>query len=227
MKDMATSAEQMNELRVKLSELREQTVAERTRITQFLTKLMLACRGHDRELDTRLAKLKQRIDVNHTYMTLDAEMVLIERLLQRHSDAVQDSIDSVRDAVHFGAKNIRPVRDFTEKACQTLREHLLADDGYSFGDYHRKVLKLLEYYQQALKYQSAQSPCFKKTRTSPSPTRSWSPARQANWPTNCNDSSQSSTSPARLANSWTASAASCCKGFPWKTWPIWPCRSLS
>ncbi|KUE80108.1 diguanylate cyclase [Aeromonas schubertii] len=169
MKDMATSAEQMNELRVKLSELREQTVVERTRITQFLTKLMLACRGHDRELDTRLAKLKQRIDVNHTYMTLDAEMVLIERLLQRHSDAVQDSIDSVRDAVHFGAKNIRPVRDFTEKACQTLREHLLADDGYSFGDYHRKVLKLLEYYQQALKYQSAQSPLLQENQDVPLP----------------------------------------------------------
>ncbi|MFR9719006.1 diguanylate cyclase [Aeromonas diversa] len=158
MKDMATSAEQMNELRVKLSELREQTVAERTRITQFINKLMLACRGHDRELDTRLAKLKQRLDVNHNYTTLDAELVLIERLLQRHSDAVQDSIDSVREAVLFGAKNIRPVREFPEKACQALRDHLLADDGYSFGDYHRKVLKLLEYYQQALKYQPNHTP---------------------------------------------------------------------
>ena len=36
--------------------------AERTRSIQFIGKLMQACRGHDRELDNRLAELKQKLD---------------------------------------------------------------------------------------------------------------------------------------------------------------------
>ena len=38
--------------------------AERTRSIQFIGKLMQACRGHDRELDSRLAKLKQTVIEN-------------------------------------------------------------------------------------------------------------------------------------------------------------------
>ncbi|MFM5462545.1 GGDEF domain-containing protein [Aeromonas simiae] len=163
MKDKALSpSSDAPDTHPELAQLRESMVAERTRVTQFIGKLMLACRGHDRELDTKLAKLKQKIDINQPYTTLDAELALIERLLQHHGDSVKDSIGSARSAIQYGARHIKPVKDFPERACQALREHLLADDGYSFGDYHRKVLKLLEYYQQALKFQQLGEPLLRE-----------------------------------------------------------------
>ena len=52
--------------------------AERTRSIQFIGKLMQACRGHDRELDNRLAKLKQKLDGNPPLSSLDADLAVIQ-----------------------------------------------------------------------------------------------------------------------------------------------------
>lgn len=71
MNDIAAVTGQLARLRESLQQKQQEldgmatfSDAERTRSIQFIGKLMQACRGHDRELDSRLAKLKQKLDGN-------------------------------------------------------------------------------------------------------------------------------------------------------------------
>ena len=80
--------------------------AERTRSIQFIGKLTQACRGHDRELDNRLAKLKQKLDGNPPLSSLDADLAVIEKLLQQHGHAMEESISLTRAAIEIGRAHV-------------------------------------------------------------------------------------------------------------------------
>ena len=71
MNDIAAVAGQLARLRESLQQKQLEldgivsfSDTERARSIQFIGKLMQACRGHDRELDNKLAKLKQKLDGN-------------------------------------------------------------------------------------------------------------------------------------------------------------------
>ena len=52
--------ERLEQKELELSLLSEQNDAERTLAISFINRLTQACRGHDRELDNKLARLRQR-----------------------------------------------------------------------------------------------------------------------------------------------------------------------
>ena len=89
MNDIAAVTGQLARLRESLQQKQQEldgmatfSDAERTRSIQFIGKLMQACRGHDRELDNRLAKLKQKLDGNPPLSSLDADLAVIEKLVR-------------------------------------------------------------------------------------------------------------------------------------------------
>ena len=102
MNDMAAVTGQLARLRESLQQKQQEldgmasfSDAERTRSIQFIGKLMQACRGHDRELDNRLAKLKQKLEGNPPLTSIDADLIAIEKLLQQHSHTMEESISQI------------------------------------------------------------------------------------------------------------------------------------
>ena len=89
MNDVSAIAGQLSKLRERLDQkelelgvLAEQTDAERICAIQFITRLTHACRGHDRELDNKLAKLRQRFEELTPLHQLSDDIQVVEKLLQ-------------------------------------------------------------------------------------------------------------------------------------------------
>ncbi|MGY3943876.1 GGDEF domain-containing protein [Aeromonas tecta] len=160
MNDIAAVTGQLARLRESLQQKQQEldgmasfSDAERTRSIQFVGKLMQACRGHDRELDSRLAKLKQKLDGNPPLSSLDGDLAAIEKLLQQHGNALEESISLTRAAIDLGSKQLKTLKGFPEDTRRSLKEFLASPEGYGIGDHQKKVIRLLEFYQQAIKIQ--------------------------------------------------------------------------
>ena len=160
MNDIAAVAGQLARLRESLQQKQLEldgvlsfSDAERARGIQFINKLMLSCRGFDRELDNRFAKLKQKLDNNPAFTSLDADLLAIEKLLQQHSNALEESITLTQTAIDLGSRQLKTIKGFPEETRKSLKEFLASPVGYGIADQQKKVIKLLEFYQQALKIQ--------------------------------------------------------------------------
>ncbi len=160
MNDMAAVTGQLARLRESLQQKQQEldgmasfSDAERTRSIQFIGKLMQACRGHDRELDNRLAKLKQKLEGNPPLTSIDADLNAIEKLLQQHSHTMEESISLTRAAIDLGSKQLKTIKGFPEDTRRALKEFLASPESYGIGDHQKKVIRLLEFYQQAIKIQ--------------------------------------------------------------------------
>ncbi|MFQ2013345.1 diguanylate cyclase [Aeromonas veronii] len=160
MNDIAAVAGQLARLRESLQQKQLEldgvlsfSDAERARGIQFINKLMLSCRGFDRELDNRFAKLKQRLDSNPAFTSLDAELLAIEKLLQQHSNALEESLTLTQAAIDLGSKQLKTIKGFPEETRKSLKEFLKSPAGYGIADHQKKVIRLLEFYQQAIKIQ--------------------------------------------------------------------------
>jgi diguanylate cyclase len=160
MNDITAVAGQLARLRESLQhkqfELDETVLcsqAERSRSIQFIAKLMQACRGHDRELDSKLAKLKQKLDGQPALTALDQDLAAIEKLLQQHSTALEESISLTAGAIELGSRQLKSLKGFPEETRKSLKAFLAAPNGYGLSDHQRRVTQLLEFYQQAIKIQ--------------------------------------------------------------------------
>ncbi|USV56726.1 GGDEF domain-containing protein [Aeromonas encheleia] len=160
MNDIAAVTGQLARLRESLQQKQQEldgmatfSDAERTRSIQFIGKLMQACRGHDRELDNRLAKLKQKLDGNPPLSSLDGDLAAIEKLLQQHGSALEESISLTQATIELGSKQLKSIKGFPEETRRSLKEFLASPEGYGIGDHQKKVVRLLEFYQQAIKIQ--------------------------------------------------------------------------
>ncbi|MCS3458105.1 diguanylate cyclase [Aeromonas sp. BIGb0445] len=160
MNDITAVAGQLARLRESLQrkqfELDETVLcsqSERSRSIQFIAKLMQACRGHDRELDSKLAKLKQKLDGQPSLTHLDQDLAAIEKLLQQHSTALEESISLTAGAIELGSRQLKSLKGFPEETRKSLKAFLAAPNGYGLSDHQRRVTQLLEFYQQAIKIQ--------------------------------------------------------------------------
>ncbi|MFE8710441.1 GGDEF domain-containing protein [Aeromonas allosaccharophila] len=160
MNDIAAVAGQLARLRESLQQKQLEldgvlsfSDAERARGIQFINKLMLSCRGFDRELDNRFAKLKQKLDNNPAFTALDEDLQAIEKLLQQHSNALEESITLTQTAIDLGSRQLKTIKGFPEDTRRSLKEFLASPVGYGIADQQKKVIKLLEFYQQAIKIQ--------------------------------------------------------------------------
>ena len=129
MNDMAAVTGQLARLRESLQQKQQEldgmasfSDAERTRSIQFIGKLMQTCRGHDRELDNRLAKLKQKLEGNPPLTSIDADLIAIEKLLQQHSHTMEESISLTRAAIDLGSKQLKTIKGFPEDTRRALKE---------------------------------------------------------------------------------------------------------
>lgn len=158
MNDVSAIAGQLSKLRERLDQkelelgvLAEQTDAERICAIQFITRLTHACRGHDRELDNKLAKLRQRFEDLTPLHQLADEIQVVEKLLQHHATALEESLRVTRETIKEGGRHLSAAKEIPEKIRKEARDFLHLDSPYAIAEHQRQVARLLELYQQAMR----------------------------------------------------------------------------
>lgn len=158
MNDVNAVAGQLTKLRERLEQkelelglLAEQSDAERTLAISFINRLTQACRGHDRELDNKLARLRQRFEDQVPLGQLAEEIQAIERLLQHHAVALEESLRVTRDTLKEGGRHLTGTKDIPDKIRKEVREFLNQDQPYAIAEHQRQVARLLELYQQSIR----------------------------------------------------------------------------
>lgn len=140
MNDVNAVAGQLTKLRERLEQkelelglLAEQSDAERTLAISFINRLTQACRGHDRELDNKLARLRQRFEDQVPLGQLAEEIQAIERLLQHHAVALEESLRVTRDTLKEGGRHLTGTKDIPDKIRKEVREFLNQDQPYAIA----------------------------------------------------------------------------------------------
>jgi diguanylate cyclase len=158
MNDVSAIAGQLSKLRERLDQkeqelgaLSEQTESERSCTIQFITRLTHACRGHDRELDNKLAKLRQRFEEQTPLHLLSDEILAVEKLLQQHATALEESLRLTRETIKEGGRHLSSSKELPEKIRKEAREFFNLDSPYAIAEHQRQVARLLELYQQAMR----------------------------------------------------------------------------
>lgn len=158
MNDVSAAAGQLARLRERLeqkeSEYRHLVVLtdeERNRNIQFMTRLMQACRGHDRELDNKLARLHQRFDERIPLPALVEDIQAAEKLLQQHANLLEESLRVSRESIREGGRLLTTTKEVPDKIRKEVRDFLTQASPYALAEHQQQVTRLLELYQQAVR----------------------------------------------------------------------------
>lgn len=143
--------EKLEQKELELGQLSEQSELERARSIQFITRLMQACRGHDRELDNRLAKLRQRFEENQPIHLLASDLLAVEKLLQNIDISLEESLRANRQQLKEGGRTLGALRQLPDKLRREAKELQNDSEGQTLTELQGRIARLMDLYQQAIR----------------------------------------------------------------------------
>lgn len=158
MNDVSVLSGQISRLKEKL-EQKEQLLdqmtldqlKERVCVNQLIQRLTLACRGHDRELDNKLAHLRQILDTDSPLSQHEELLQSIEKVLQQHIQRLEESWKELADAMQESVQQLSGTKLIPEKLRKESRE-LMSDNGaFALVDRRVQLTRLLDCYRQAVR----------------------------------------------------------------------------
>ncbi len=158
MDDIAAANFRLTQLKTRLEqkELELQTLAEssehdRSKLDSLISRLMLTCRGFDRELDNRMARLKPHLDKHTELAKINDDITAIEGLLSRYSVIQAQLLQHAGEQVKSNTNELIRNPILPEKLRREAREFIAQEAPYTFGDHQQRIFRLLEIYQAAFR----------------------------------------------------------------------------
>ena len=158
MDDIATAKARMTQLKTRLEQKEDELQAlaqlagnERETLDVLISRLMLACRGLDRELDNRMAKLKPHLEKHTAIEQLHDDINAIELLLTRFGMIQEQLLQHSGEKVKSQTNELIRNTILPEKIRREAREFMAAEKPYSFGEHQQRIFRLLEIYQAAFR----------------------------------------------------------------------------
>lgn len=162
MNDVSAVAGQLARLRERLEQkeselglLSSQTEDERNHSIQFIGKLMQACRGYNKELDTKLSRLRQRLENRIPFHAMLADTQEVERLLLQHGAQIEEMLRHGRDVVRDGVSLLHHSDELPDNVRRQVRELLNAPAADSLFTQQEQLHALLAIYQKTTSAQQA------------------------------------------------------------------------
>jgi len=158
MDDIASAKARMAQLKARLDQKEDEFQAlvqaagnERETLDALISRLMVACRGLDRELDNRMAKLKPHLEKHTAIEQINGDINAIESLLTRFGVIQQQLLQSANEKVKNQSNEIIRSSTLPEKIRRETREFVAAEQPYTFGEHQQRIFRLLEIYQLAFR----------------------------------------------------------------------------
>lgn len=158
MDDIATAKARMTQLKTRLEQKEDELQAlvqlagnERETLDVLISRLMLACRGLDRELDNRMARLKPHLEKHTAVQQLNEDINAIESLLTRFGMIQEQLLQHSGEQIKSQANELIRNSVLPEKVRREAREFMAAEKPYTFGEHQQRIFRLLEIYQTAFR----------------------------------------------------------------------------
>jgi diguanylate cyclase len=158
MDDLTATKAQMTQLTTRLSQTEDELQAlaqlagnERETLDGLVCRLMLACRGLDRELDNRMGKLKPHLDKHCEIKKVNDDIKAIESLLTRYGLIQEQLRQHSSEQIKTQTNKLIRSSVIPEKIRREARELIATEAPYTFGEHQQRIFRLLDIYQQAFR----------------------------------------------------------------------------
>jgi diguanylate cyclase len=158
MDDLTATKAQMTQLTTRLSQTEDELQAlaqlagnERETLDGLVCRLMLACRGLDRELDNRMGKLKPHLDKHCEIKKVNDDIKAIESLLTRYGLIQEQLRQHSSEQIKTQTNKLIRSSVIPEKIRREARELMATEAPYTFGEHQQRIFRLLDIYQQAFR----------------------------------------------------------------------------
>jgi diguanylate cyclase len=119
-------------------------------LKRLITRLSVACRGLDEELDTKLTELRCELEQPKDISKLIPRLAIIERLVTRQAGITEKENLRIENQIHQSGETLKRVRGLPAQLKRDLR-NLLNNTSTSLTHSHQRIIALVELYERSLK----------------------------------------------------------------------------
>lgn len=119
-------------------------------LKRLITRLSVACRGLDNELDIKLTELRTELDQPKDISKLIPRLAVIERLVTRQAGFTEKENHRIGQQIHQSGETLKRVHGLPAQLKRELH-NILNTTSDSLANNHHRILRLLELYERSLK----------------------------------------------------------------------------
>ncbi|MCW8331317.1 diguanylate cyclase [Photobacterium sp. SDRW27] len=163
MTDINAVASEVSKLKLRLDQAqlsyRDASLKSRREIVilkRLISRLSVACRGLDHELDQKLSELRHDLEQQRDISKLIPRLAIIERLVTRQAGFTEKENQQLEHQVFQSGETLKRVHGLPAQLKRELR-NILGQPFDTLAQTHKQAIRLLELYQRALKLMSVSS----------------------------------------------------------------------
>lgn len=163
MTDINAVASEVSKLRLRLDQAqlsyRDASLKSRREIVilkRLISRLSVACRGLDSELDKKLSELRIELEQQKDISKLIPRLAIIERLVTRQGNFTEKENNQLKQQVNQSGETLKRVPGLPAQLKRELR-NLLGQPSDTLAQTHQQAIRILELYERALKLMSVSS----------------------------------------------------------------------
>ncbi|KLV01631.1 diguanylate cyclase [Photobacterium aquae] len=157
MTDINAVASELSQLKLRLDQAqlsyRDETLKSRRELIilkRLISRLAVACRGIDSELDDRLDSLRLELEQHKDISKLLPRIAVIERLVSRMANFAEQENAFLSQQIHHSGEVLRRVHGLPPQLKRDLR-NLLSQPNTTLSQTHQQAVRLIALYDRALK----------------------------------------------------------------------------
>ncbi|MGF1732973.1 diguanylate cyclase [Photobacterium kasasachensis] len=163
MTDINAVVSEVSKLRLRLDQAqlsyRDASLKSRREIVilkRLISRLSVACRGLDSELDHKLAELRSELEQHKDVSKLIPRLAIIERLVTRQANFTEKETQRLEQQIGQSGETLKRVHGLPAQLKRELR-NLLGQPSETLAQTHKQVIRILELYERALKLMAVSS----------------------------------------------------------------------
>ncbi|WP_410000090.1 diguanylate cyclase [Photobacterium sp. TY1-4] len=168
MTDITAVASEMSKLRLRLDQAqltyRDASLKARREIVilkRLLSRLSVACRGLDSELDQKMDQLRTELEQQRDVSRLIPRLAVIERLVIRQASFIDQENQQLAQQCRQSGETLKRLHGLPPQFKRQLR-NLLSQPSDTLAQTHHQTIRLLALYERALKMTAVSSDVLDK-----------------------------------------------------------------
>jgi diguanylate cyclase (GGDEF)-like protein len=119
-------------------------------LKRLITRLTIACRGIDNELDNTLQSITHDLEQPLEISRLIPRLAIVERLVTQQADVIQHQNNHLQQQINQRSHTLIQHQNLPMSLQQDL-DHLVSQQPTTLLDNHQRIVRLLELYERSIK----------------------------------------------------------------------------